>query len=128
MIKEIIMLSVVLLISVSVMGQKVELDKRAKNHYTDEQISKIPDVKREKMNFMYRESFIIPEEMQGKLSKDDIDVTPYHVFRKQSERQRVPLNIDEEQEFAPADRIIILLSQDEVDEAFAKIDKKYANQ
>ena len=101
---------------------EIKIDNRAYNHYTIEEIKQIPDSKIEKLNFLFNESFIIPEQMKDKLKKEEIDVYSYSVFRKENERVEVSLTITKE---IVSKEYIILLSYKEMDEAYQKIDEKY---
>ncbi len=101
---------------------KIKIDNRAYNHYTIEEIKQMPDSKIEKLNFLFNESFIIPEQMKNKIKKEEIDVYSYSVFRKENERVEVSLTITKE---IVSKEYIILLSYKEMDEAYQKIDEKY---
>jgi len=103
---------------------KVEIDKRAYNYYTIKEISEMPDVKIEKINYLISNSFIIPNEMKGKFTKKDINGFEFSSFRKEDERVTIPILVNQE---VKSKEYIILLSNQEIEQAYQNIDKKYQN-
>lgn len=111
------------MVTFNVFGQtKPVLDKRAYNHYNIDEINIMPTSKIEKLNFLFQQSYLIPEDMEGIIVPDDVDVYSFSGFRKEDERVSVPLLITKE---LPSEEYIILLSFKELDQAFRQIDQKY---
>lgn len=118
-----IALIVCLIATFNVFGQtKPVLDKRAYNHYNIDEINIMPASKIEKLNFLFQQSYLIPEDMAGIIIPDNVDVYSFSGFRKEDERVSVPLMITKE---LPSEEYIILLSFKELDQAYRQIDQKY---
>lgn len=115
-----------LLLSISLLhaqeSSSIEIDKRAYNYYSADEISAMPNVKIEKINFLITSSFIIPNEMKGRFDKKDINGFEYTAFRKENERVTVPILVNQE---VKSKEYIILLSEKEIEIAYQNIDKKY---
>ncbi|MBN2681331.1 MAG: hypothetical protein JXR58_02375 [Bacteroidales bacterium] len=99
-----------------------DVDSRVYKHYSKEEVSEMNSEKIEKMNFLIRESFIIPEEMKGKINPDELDVLGYAVLRLEDERAKVHLMIDEEIADGP---YFFLISYKELDAAYLRIEQSF---
>lgn len=102
---------------------KVALDKRAINYYSAQEINEMPESKIIQTNYLFRESYLIPDEFKQTLNSDNVDGFKLGAFRK--EKERVKINIDMDKEGKPAsNKYIILLSYEEVDKALNEIKEK----
>ena len=112
-----------ILLFISVNAQQIELDKRALNYYSKEQITKIPDTKIKQINFLYQESFIIPKEFEGQINPNDIDIRDYSQQRLPNEQAKVFLiNKDATKEKeSQSNYYIYLISIEELQEAYKTI-------
>lgn len=99
-----------------------EIDSRVYNHYSKEEVNTMGPEKIEKMNFLLRESFIIPDEMKDVISHDDVDVLDYAVLRLEDQRAKVHLLIDKEISDGP---YFYLISFKELDAAYMRIDESF---
>ena len=118
------LIALALILSVSAISAQnpQQVDQRALKHYTVEEISQMPDYKIEQINFLFNESYLIPEKFQEKINAEQVDIMLFTGYRKQAERVNVPLNINTEgREGGISEEYIILLSADELKEAFQKI-------
>lgn len=101
------------------------LDSRAAAYYSEKDIEKMKLVapyKIEQINFLYGKSFNIINQ-DGKSVKTDaskFDIYNYERFRKQNERAVFRLNRDGD--------ALELLSREEVDQAYIKIQNTYKTQ
>lgn len=102
--------------------KSVLLDSRAYLLYTQDEINEMPEYKKAQINFIIRKSFIVPNEMKGKINPDEINGMEYNGYRKENERVKVPLLISKE---ISNFEYIILLSYKEIDEAYLKIKKQF---
>ena len=118
-----ILLSFLVLFFVSTKAQKTQIDKRALNYYSQEQISKMPDSKIKQINFLYQESFVIPEEFKAQINKDDIDIRDYSRQRLKDKRAKVFVinkNAKREKE-SESSMYFYLLSIEELQQAYKNI-------
>jgi hypothetical protein len=116
-------LSTVLLLSFFISkAQKTEIDKRALNYYTQEQISEMPDVKIKQVNFLYQQSFIIPEENIKKINPQDINIIDFNQSRLPNERAKVYLSDKNSKEGSENPELYFyLLSIEELQQAYKNI-------
>ena len=128
--KKIIILSVLFSISIfSFSQQKIQIDKRAYNYYTKEEINSMPACKIKKINYLYKHSFIIPEEFKGQIDPNSIDVRKYSRYRKLHENAKVYLIDDTKDVKGESDKnnlsgkYIYLISIEELRDAYNKIDE-----
>lgn len=105
--------------------QSLQLDSRAYRHYTADEIKAFDAAKIEKLNYLFNESFIIPDDMKSTLKNEDVDIYGFSSFRSENERVKLPLSAITEQ---AGNEYIILLSYKELDEAYLIIDEKYIKQ
>jgi hypothetical protein len=109
--------------------QEIQIDKRAYNYYTKEEINSMPINKIKKINFLYKHSFIIPEEFKGQIDPNKIDVRKYSRYRKLHERTKVYLIDDSKTPKGESDvnnlsgKYIYLISIDELRDSYEKIDE-----
>lgn len=116
------LLTAFLLLSVSVISQNMDkVDKRALKKYSPEELTVMPAVKIEQINYLYNASFIIPDELKGVVNPAEIDVALYTLHRKENDRVKIDLGLNDEKKTG---KYIILLSHKEVDKAFEEIEKK----
>ena len=110
------------MLSVSlVYGQKTTIDKRAFSYYTQSEINQMPEYKIKQINFLYQHSFVIPNEFNGQINPNDIDIRQYSKQRLPHTRAKVFL-----ESIAPTEKerdnftgqYIYLLSIDELQEAY----------
>ena len=118
-----ILLSFLVLFFISTKAQKTQLDRRALNYYSQEQIAKMPNSKIKQINFLYQESFIIPEEFKTQINKDDIDIRDYSKQRLKDKRAKVfVINKNAKRETGSEKSIYFyLLSIEELQQAYKKI-------
>ena len=118
-----ILLSLLILLFVAANAQKVQIDKRATNYYSKEQVSKMSDTKIKQINFLYQESFIIPKESKGLINKDEIDIRNYSNQRLADKRAKVFVkNKNAKREVESEKNIYFyLLSIEELQQAYKKI-------
>lgn len=76
----------------------------------------------EKMNFLIRESFVIPEEMKNIINADELDVLGYAVLRMEDQRAKVHIMINEEIADGP---YFYLISYKELDAAYQRIEQSF---
>ena len=110
----------------TVVVDNIVLDARAKKHYTTQQISTMPTLKKLKVNNMYAESFILDPKNNYTSTctnnlKDQVDVADYAIKRSKTARTTVVVN-------QQCNLSVILLSWDEVRAQEAVIEKEYNNQ
>lgn len=104
--------------------ESIKLDDRTIKHYSKEQIEELTDISILQINYLFNESFIIPEEMKEFVNAADIDILDYHQCRLPKERKKVflvnPNASSEADSFT--DKYIILFSVLEVQDAINKIE------
>lgn len=104
-------------------SQKVTIDKRAYAYYTQEEIAQMPEFKIKQVNFLYRQSFIIPDKFKGQINPDEIDIRQYSKQRLPHSRAKVylksPGTSREKDNFTG--QYIYLLSIDELQEAYENL-------
>lgn len=85
----------------------------------------MPEYKIHQINFLYRNSFVIPEEMTQQVKADQIDISMYNRMRSKTDRTKVYLvnegEIGSEKE-AFSSAYIMLLSIDELQSEFERIE------
>jgi len=118
-----ILLGFLLLFFVGVNAQKTQIDKRALNYYTKEQIAKMPSSKIKQINYLYQESFVIPDEFKNQISNDDIDIRDYSKQRLKDKRAKVfVINKNAKRESESEKNIYFyLLSIEELQQAYKNI-------
>lgn len=92
----------------------IKLDHRAYNHYTIDEINKMSEAKKRQVNFLFNQSFIVPEKYKEVVNPDLIDVLDYNSLRRPNDRVEVYLRSKEGEEEVSTDRTIILLSINEL--------------
>ena len=106
----------------SIYAQKTEIDKRALNYYSADQIEKLSDVKIKQINYLYQQSFIIPEEFKTKINSVDIDIRKYSNCRLPDKKAKVALIKGDEREVSQGESVYIyLISIRELQEAYKRI-------
>ena len=118
-----ILLSLLLLFIINIKAQKIKVDKRALNYYSKEQITKMPETKLKQINFLYQQSFIIPDEFKTQINKDDIDIRDYSNQRLKDKRAKVFVinkNAKTERE-SESNLYFYLLSIEELQQAYKNI-------
>jgi len=122
--KNIFLISFLLLLTHLLFSQQPVLDKRAYAYYTQEEINKMPDYKIKQVNFLYRNSFIIPKEFKGQINPDSIDIRQYSKQRLPYKRAKVYLktqNISTKEKDNFNGQYIYLLSIEELKAAYENI-------
>lgn len=107
----------------SIYAQKTQLDQRALQKYSQEQIQKMPERKIRQINFLYQHSFIIPTEFKDKINATSIDISNYSKMRLVDQQVKVNLinpKASRESE-STTDYYIYLLSIDELKQAYKNI-------
>lgn len=103
----------------------VIIDNRAKENYTEKEISEMPISKVREINFYYSESFIIPDEFKGIIKSENINIKTYEEYRQLTERTKVFLYTDstkgETQELS--NYFIYLLSKNELQQAYKNLNQ-----
>lgn len=102
------------------------LDRRALSTYSSDDVNQMPLAKIKQLNFYYRESFIVPGEMKSLVNPDDINIKIYEDYRQLKERTKVNLfrtDIPKSENMPTSANYIILLSKQEVSDAFLEIEK-----
>ncbi len=82
---------ILLLFSFVTFAQKTTLDKRAYAYYTQDEINAMPDYKIKQINYLYQNSFEIPEEFKGQIDPNDIDIRRYSKQRLPDKKVKVYL-------------------------------------
>ncbi len=118
---------VILLMSTGLFAQKIQIDKRALNYYSKEEIQSMPESKIKKINYLYKYSFIIPDEFKGQIDPNSIDIRKYARYRKLNEMAKVYLIDDTKEPKAESDynlsgKYIYLISIEDLRDAYDKID------
>lgn len=97
-----------------------QIDKRALNYYSTDELKEMPQSKIKEVNFYYSESFIIPEEFKEIIKAENINIKTYEEYRQINERAKVYLyketstgEVQEESNY-----FIYLLSKNELKEAY----------
>ena len=118
-----ILLSLLVLLFVATNAQKVQIDNRASNYYSKEQVLEMSDTKIKQINFLYQESFIIPEESKGFINKADIDIRNYSNQRLADKRAKVFVKNKNAKSEVESEKNIYfyLLSIEELQKAYKKI-------
>ncbi len=118
-----ILLSFLLLLFISTKAQKTQLDKRALNYYSEQQVSKMSDTKLRQINFLYQKSFVIPKEFKTQINKNDIDIRDYSNQRLAGKRAKVyVINKNAKRETESEKNIYFyLLSIEELQQAYKNI-------
>ncbi len=117
----------ILFMSTGLFAQKTQIDKRALNYYSQEEIKSMPESKIKKINYLYRYSFIIPDEFKGQIDPNSIDIRKYARYRKLNEMAKVYLidetkNVKGESDYNLSDKYIYLISIEDLRDAYEKID------
>lgn len=103
----------------------VKIDKRAKENYTEKDISEMPISKIKEINFYYSESFIVPDEFKGIIKPEHINIKTYEEYRQTDKRTKVYLynetSIGEIQE--ASNYFIYLLSKNELQKAYKNLNQ-----
>ena len=108
------------------LAQTTELDQRAMNYYSEQQVAELSDLKIKQINYLYSNSFVVPEEMQEKINPEEIDVRKYSKRRSKSERVKIYLIAQGEtrsEEQAFTENYILLKSIDELKDAYSQLEK-----
>ena len=121
--KKILMMAVALLTFFSY-SHAQELDARAKQKYSADEISQFSQAKIQKLNYLYQHSFLIPEEFAGQINVADIDIRDYNSLRKKSQRVKAAVNLEGNSRLNNG-VYIILLSVDELQEAYRIIERRF---
>ena len=118
-----ILLSFLVLFFVATKAQKTQIDKRALNYYSKEQIAKMPEKKLKQINFLYQHSFIIPDEFKTQINTNDIDIRDYSNQRLADKRAKVfVINKNAKRETESEKNIYFyLLSIEELQQAYKNI-------
>ncbi len=118
-----LLLLTILFLSISVFSQKIEIDKRARKYYTDTEIASMSNSKIKRINALYQQSFIIPDEFKGSINPNDIDIRDYSKERLPHERAKVHIRVktNTPETDIRKKEYIILLSIDELQELYSKI-------
>lgn len=103
--------------------ETVQIDKRAFNYYTEQEIKEMPVLKIIQTNYLFRESFIIPDEFKQTLNSENVDGFKLGAFRKEKERVKISIDIEKEEKLS-SNKYVILLSYEEVDKALSDIKAK----
>ncbi len=104
-------------------SDNIELDLRARKHYTTEDIRVMPTLKKKQVNFMYTQSYL-PDPKNSyntdcsKIPVDEFDVYDYNKQRKEKERVTIVV-ADKTCKF-----LVVLLSWDEVKQQNKKIESE----
>jgi len=122
-----IMVLLIMLSSSVLFAQKIQIDKRALKYYSEEEIKSMPINKIKKINFLYSQSFIIPEEFKGQIDPNSIDIRKYSRYRKLNEMAKVYLidhnkEVKGESDYNLSNKYIYLISIEELRDAYEKID------
>jgi len=92
------LMAVALFLAVSVRGQSTNnqqlIDQRAKDSYTPEEISSMPEYKVLQINYLYADSWYIPQEHKNRIDPLDINISDYSAFRRDKGDARVYLNLE----------------------------------
>ena len=100
-----------------------KIDSRARNYYSDAQISKMTENKIKKINFLYTQSFIIPDEFKNSINPKNIDIRQYSRERKKDSQAKVFLinkNAVSERD-AYLSQYIYLISIDDLQKAYSEL-------
>ncbi len=121
--KQFILLILMCLAINSLFAQDTQLDRRAIQKYTQEQIREMPKTKIKQINFLYQQSFIIPDQFKNKIDPNSIDISLYSKMRLVDQQAKVNLiNPDAKRESESTTELYIyLLSIDELKQAYQNI-------
>ena len=113
--------------SSNIYAQKIQIDKRALKYYSQEEVKSMPESKIKKINYLYKYSFIIPDEFKGQIDPNSIDIRKYARYRKLNEMAKVYLiddskEIKGESDYNLSGKYIYLISIEDLRDAYDKID------
>ena len=74
-------------------------------------------------NYLFRDSYIIPDEFKQSLNSENVDGFKLGAFRKEKERVKINIDIEKEEKIT-SNKYVILLSYEEVDKALNEIKAK----
>ncbi|OFX55531.1 MAG: hypothetical protein A2046_00820 [Bacteroidetes bacterium GWA2_30_7] len=103
--------------------EKTQIDKRALNYYSEQEIKEMPVSKILQTNYLFRDSYIIPDEFKQSLNSENVDGFKLGAFRKEKERVKINIDIEKEEKIT-SNKYVILLSYEEVDKALNEIKAK----
>ena len=116
---------ILLLFSFVTFAQKPTLDKRAYAYYTQDEINAMPDFKIKQINYLYQQSFEIPEEFKEQINPDDIDIRRYSKQRLPNKKVKVYLynsNAEDQKEHDNfSGQYIYLISIEDLQNAYENI-------
>ena len=121
--KQSILLILIIFAINSIYAQNTQLDQRALQKYTPEQIQKMPETKIKQINFLYQHSFIIPDKFIDEIDPRSIDISHYSKMRLVDQQAKVSLVKPEakRESESTTDYYIYLLSIDELKQAYQNI-------
>lgn len=107
--------------------EKTNVDQRALNKYSANQLQEAGELKIRQINWFYNESFIIPREFAGVITPSDVDIKRYDHSRKPDEQAKVYLTNEtmDEKNIKGSGEYIILKSINEVRAAYKQIEEAY---
>ena len=103
--------------------ESLQIDKRAINYYSEQELADMPLSKILQTNYLFRESYIIPDEFKQTLNSENVDGFKLGAFRKEKERVKINVDMDKEGKSA-SNKYVILYSYEEVDKALNEIKAK----
>lgn len=123
--RKIYITSMILFFSCVTLAQKTTLDKRAFGYYTQEEINAMPNYKIKQINYLYQQSFEIPNEFKGLINPNDIDIRRYSKQRLPNRKAKVYLynaNVEQQKEQDNfSNQYIYLISIEDLQNAYENI-------